>query len=73
MNELLFKSIYKTENSIAYPILKKYIYAQEIIPCINNIIKEAILSLGDDFCEVGKDIFIHRGAHIAKNATILSF
>ncbi|MBO5312998.1 MAG: UDP-N-acetylglucosamine pyrophosphorylase [Clostridia bacterium] len=72
MNELLFKSLYKTDCSLVYNELVKYTYAHKIIADISNIIKEAILSLDCDFIEVENGIFIHRDAHISKNATILA-
>ncbi len=70
MTELLFKSIYKTDSSIAYKMLSKYEYAHEIIPDINLIIKEVISNLDGNFQEIKKGVFVHVSAKISKSAEI---
>lgn len=72
MNELLLESLFPSKNTIAYSQLSKYKYACEAVPHINDIINEIIGSLGDDFREIEKGIFVHRGAHFSKNATLVA-
>ena len=70
MKSLLLKSLFKAEASIAYSILSKYEYAHEAIINIDKIINEVILSLGSDFREVSKGVFVHVSAKISKNAEL---
>lgn len=72
MKSLLLKSLFKTEESIAYCIISKYEYAHDAIIDIDKIIKEAISSLDSDYKEIKEGVFVHVSAKIAKSAELFA-
>lgn len=66
------EEIFKSDSSLVYKILYRYAYAHEIIPNIDNIIKEAICSLNGDFLVIKEGVFAHKSAKIAPSCEIVA-
>jgi NDP-sugar pyrophosphorylase family protein len=64
------KDIFISKNSIAYELIDSYEYPYEVLNKIEDFILELGPTLGEDFVCMNDNIWIHKKAQIADNASI---
>ena len=62
--------LFKTDNSIAIDLIRKYEYPFMVLPHIKEYIIELGKTLNEDYELKGDDIWIHKTAKVAKNVSI---
>ncbi len=62
--------LFKTDNSIAIDLIRKYEYPFMVLPHIKEYIIELGKTLNDDYELKGDDIWIHKTAKVDKNVSI---
>lgn len=65
------KDIYITDNSIAINYINKHTYPYEVLPNIFDYIIELGNKLDSNYVKKGKDIWVHKTAHITDTAKIV--
>ena len=71
MEECLIVNLVDLEKSIAKPLLEKYDYPWEVLPHIEDFIKEKGKELKDDeYIKKGENIWIHKNAKVYPSAFI---
>lgn len=71
MKEILITSLFEEGHSLAYPYFKDYDYPYEVLPHIKEIVLEIGKGLSlEEYDHPSDDIWIHKSAKIAPNASI---
>ena len=65
------EDIYITDNSIAINYINRHTYPYEVLPNIFDYIIELGNTLDDNYIKQGKDIWVHKTAHITDTAKIV--
>ena len=65
------KELFDTKRTVVGAYLEKFEYPYEIIPMIESIIAEIINTLGDEYTEIKKGVFVSENARISDRATLI--
>ena len=71
MEDCKISNLYNLDETIAKPLLEKYIYPWDVLPHIEEFILELGKSLNkDEYEQLGENVWIHKSAKVYKSAYI---
>ena len=71
MEDCKISNLYNLDETIAKPLLEKYIYPWDVLPHIEEFILELGKSLNkDEYEQIGENVWIHKSAKVYKSAYI---
>ena len=71
MEDCKISNLYNLDETIAKPLLEKYIYPWDVLPHIEEFILELGKSLNkDEYEQLGENVWIHKSANVYKSAYI---